>query len=260
VNSEQIFETWAPAGALWSPWVKPVLFAHLSQLPPAPSEPQPAAGRSPTDPAWAPPADDPAVLVLDLPGELGVRLGLQLAQAGYRPIPLYNAAPGPHGVPLDRRVSRVDVLPIMTAIRQAGGFLGSLKLPAGAPPAFLLDAGRSAGPALLLPACDFDNRSVSLFTDFPSANFLLAHGYRRAILVQAGGRQPQPDLAHTLRRWQEAGIAIAAKPLDDAGPAEPITVARPSWFGWVWYRMLATVGLRRSVHGGFGGFVHAAAG
>jgi hypothetical protein len=101
----------------------------------------------------------------------------------------------------------------------------------------------------------FDNRSISFTTDFPSATFMAAHGIRRALLIQSTGDQPQPDLAHTLRRWQDGGIAIALKALDASGPPFPIEVRKPSGFGFLWHRALRMLGLRRHRLGGFGGFV-----
>src|SRR5207248_5092457 len=92
-------------------------------------------------------------------------------------------------------------------------------------------------------------------TDFPSANFLLGRSIRRALLVQQEGTQPQADLAHTLRRWQEAGISIEVKRLASAGPPVPCDVARPSYFKWIWHRMLLMCGFRRNPLGGFGGFL-----
>ena len=62
----------------------------------------------------------------------------------------------------------------------------------------------------------FDNRSVSLPTDFPSANLLLSYGVRRVVLVQATDGQPQADLAHTLLRWQQAGIDMMRSAVDAA--------------------------------------------
>jgi hypothetical protein len=99
----------------------------------------------------------------------------------------------------------------------------------------------------------FDNRSVSFTTDFPSANFLLAQNFHRALLVQIGGNQPQPGLAHTLRCWQEAGIAITSRRLDTLGPPTPVVVEQPSRFGWLWYRFWTLLGLTRNELGGFGG-------
>src|SRR5947209_11848860 len=90
ITKEIIYETWAPSAGLWSPWAKPVLFACM-HIEPAPS----AALEVPTVPEWLPDASQRAVLVLDLPGDEGVKFGLAAAQAGYQPVPLYNAVPGP---------------------------------------------------------------------------------------------------------------------------------------------------------------------
>ena len=122
------------------------------------------------------------------------------------------------------------------------------------PPAFLLDANRRGEGSAATPG-RFDNRSVSFTTDFPSATFLAAHGIRRALLIQSAGEHPQPDLAHTLRRWQDGGIVIESKALDASGPPVSIEVRKPSGFGFLWYRALCMLGLRRHRLGGFGGFV-----
>lgn len=285
MNKADLFHIWAPREAVWSPWVKPVLFAHLT--------PRLLGGygydppRDPTtapDVTWAPRADGTTAIVVDLPGPAGAWVGVTLAEAGYRPLPLYNACPGPEGTlavvppwpvagrtsstpapptldyfgspslltPPASPVSLVDVGPILTALVQATARLVRLDLPPAAPPAFLLDADRRTGRGPLRPG-RFDNRSVSLPTDFPSANVLLNRGVRRVALVQQSGKSPQEDLAHTLCRWQEAGVRIEVKALDAPGLPVPCTVARPSLFRAVWQRLLAMAGLRRNPLGGFGG-------
>ena len=75
------------------------------------------------------------------------------------------------------------------------------------------------------------------------------------MLVQNSGDQPQLDLAHVLRRWQQGGIAIQLKRMDTPGPPVPSEIARPSWFGAMFQRALALVGLRRGEAGGFGAWV-----
>jgi hypothetical protein len=147
----------------------------------------------------------------------------------------------------------VDVDPILWALAYAAPRMAALSLPAGAPPAFLLDADRRYGHEWLLAPGRFDNRSVSFPTDFPSANLLLNRGIRRAVLMQKAEKPPQPDLAHTLRRWQEAGIRIELKSPDTGGPPVAHMVAKPSSFRSLWQRMLIAVGLRRNPLGGFGG-------
>ena len=32
-NGEEIYKCWAPEGAVWSPWVKPVLFTQMGVAP-----------------------------------------------------------------------------------------------------------------------------------------------------------------------------------------------------------------------------------
>src|SRR5436305_7040366 len=89
MTREELFEVWAPAGAAWSGWAKPVLFSQPPpELPPVPDEPAPDLG-------WVPRPGEGFALVLDLPGAASVTLGLALAGAGYRPVPLFNACPPP---------------------------------------------------------------------------------------------------------------------------------------------------------------------
>ena len=196
--------------------------------------------------------------MLDLPGATGVEAGLDLAEQGYRPVPLYNAIPMPFHTPeadeLIPPAAAVEVKPIVAALWYGRERQEQRILPADAPPAFLLDWNRSGGGHKPSPG-SFDNRSVSFTTDFPSANFLLAHGVRRAVVAQPTGDEPQTDLAHTLRRWQEGGVTIEFKRLDVQGPSLPCVVPKPSWFGWAWQRVLAAAGLRRSLRGGFGNWV-----
>ena len=123
--------------------------------------------------------------------------------------------------------------------------------PETAPPAFLLDA-RRLGTGLSAPPGSFDNRWKTFPQDFPSAGFLIARGLRRAVLVQRHDRQPQEDLVHVLRRWQDAGIAIEAKDVADKQPPGPIDVPRPKWYRLAWEQVLSTLGLRLGWQGGFG--------
>jgi hypothetical protein len=242
MNKEYLFSIYAPPGGPWSDWAKPVLFAHLS------SSTILTAGVDPAhyNVSWAPAADGSTAIVLDLPGDTSVWVALQLAHIGYRPVPLYNALPslGVHAV--------CDIMPIVAAILGAAPILDQLNLPFDSPPAFMLDANRRVGSGLSLHPGMFDNRSVSLPTDFPSANLLMSRSIKRAILVQADTLRPQEDLAHTLLRWQRAGITIEAiNPLNPAAP-QKIDVPRPPRFRSLWQRLLATAGLRRHPQGGFG--------
>jgi len=186
--------------------------------------------------------------VVDLPGTDGISLGLNMATLGYRPIPLYNAVPG--GVHREA----VDTSAIASALHYSAEALGKMNLRPDAPPVFLLDANRR-GPEMLSDSVRFDNRSVSFTTDFPSSNYLLSHGIKFVVLIQYHAGQPQPDLAHTLRRWQEEGVNIYAKAIGDNSPIAPLTVDRPSQFGLFWHRALTMLGMKRDRLGGYGGYL-----
>src|SRR5215510_14217757 len=206
MNKEEIFSIWSPENSIWSRWAKPVLFAHLnsalSYIP---------VTSAPGDVSWSPPPDERVAIVLDLPGADGVVTGLALGGRGYRPLPLYNALPLPFGESLlspatSSRVAAVDVLSIISALRTGTKLLAQLTLPPDAPPAFLLDANRK-GTRKMIPD-EFDNRSVSFTTDFPSANFLASQSIQRVLLVQKQVLEPQPDLAQTLRRWRDGRLPL----------------------------------------------------
>jgi hypothetical protein len=256
MSREYIYNVWAPTDGLWSRWVKPVLFACMDGPPPP---------LFPTtihyDLSWVPTVESNTALVLDLPREEGVLMGLELARLGYRPVPLYNAVPKPAHLQLGSLaeggyapISLVEVEPIMHALWHGTVTLSRLSIPPNAPPVFLLDANRRFGGEILSPV-KFDNRSVSFTTDFPSAIFLQTHGIARAVLVQSLALQPQSDLAHTLRRWQEGGIKVELKRLDVPGAPVACEIKRPSRFGAIWYRVREAMGLTRHSLGGYGGII-----
>jgi hypothetical protein len=237
---DEIFRIWAPPSSVWSPWVKPVLFSHMDPV-------LPDATLETVDIAWADAADGSTAMVLDLPCASGISMGIALMKLGYRPIPLYNACPEDFGKP-----SLVEVRPILSGLSSAAKLLRDLSLADDAPPIFLLDANRRSQMIEPAPGV-LDNRSISLPTDFPSGQMLLSRGIRRVLLVQDSSKPPQADLSHTLCRWQDAGIEIHAKDLSVIAKPRLITVNRPGGFRVLWHNFLATVGLKTSPLGGFGG-------
>jgi len=243
LSEQDVYALWAPPDSPWSAWVKPVLFAHMDEA---------GVGSR----VFAPQSRlldfkgitrdyDDAALVLNLPGVEAVAAGLALIEHGFRPIPLYNAAPGRRAVH--------DLEPIIHAIEGGVEPLTRHRLPANAPPAFLIDARRSA-PAPPGPG-GFDNRWVVFPQDFPSGAFLLRHRIRRAVLVEASYTRWQDDLCHVLRRWQEAGVAVERFELGHDARPTPIDVPRPSFFRSMYYRFMVTLRFRRNSAGGFGGVV-----
>ncbi len=197
MNPSELYKLWAPEDSIWSNWAKPVLFTDKTFVGGEP--PQTTQWQS-SNVAWAPAPESGTAVVLDLPGADAVWYGMALSQCGYRPVPLYNGVRGPAlgGFEL------VNVDAIVVALHEVGETLAKLQLPANAPPAFLIDENRFAGGSFANPG-RFDNRWWIFPQDFPSANYLLAHGIRSVVLGQNRAVGPQRDLAHVLLRWQDAG-------------------------------------------------------
>ncbi len=241
MSREEVFEVWAPVACPWSVWAKPVLFTQLRG--------QGAPPMLPHEIPWSGAAGLAAArtaVILDLPGDRSVWLGLQLAAAGFRPVPLFNTSEGPAAV--------VAVDDILLALEAGTPTLASAPLPDDAPPAFLLDADRMRERGAVLPG-KYDNRWLVFPQDFPSADFLKRQRIAGVLLVQADSLRPQDDLAHVLLRWQEAGIPIQAASLARSLAAEPIVVTQPPRYRRLWYQFLAVLGLRRHGAGGFGAVV-----
>ena len=167
-------------------------------------------------------------MVVDLPGEEAVHVGLALAQYGYRPIPLFNACTAPMEV--------IDQTGIQRALSSGAEYLRDLHLPAAAPPAFLLDQRRRT-PERPIRAGAFDNRWRVFPEDFPSEDIFLFRGFTQVVLVQQHTGQPQSDLALVLYDWQSAGLRIVVKKAGDDSALQPLTIRRPSWLRILWQRL-----------------------
>jgi hypothetical protein len=247
----EAFRIWAPDHSEWSPWVKPTLFAQKPAIA--------IAGLSDAgttvdlnDLAVWPPAqrlpefDSTLAVVVDMPGQTGVRAAWHLAERGWRPVPLYNATLGPK--------AEVPQETLLQGLQQMTAGLERIPLPDDAPPAFLLDARRKGSSQRPSPG-SFDNRWLVFPQDFPSATRLLASGVTQAVVLTEGPTALAEDLCHVLRRWQEGGLVILRDDLEVGGRPEPVTVPRPSRFRNLFYVALAMFGLYRNSAGGFGAIV-----
>ncbi|MBI1177438.1 hypothetical protein GC207_08355 [bacterium] len=188
-------------------------------------------------------------MVLDLPGDEGVWVGLALAARGYRPVPVYNALPyptaraGPDSISHAPSVA-VNLLPIMNALHSGADQLAKLNIPKDTPPVFLLDANRHGEVEQIAPD-KFDNRSVCFTTDFPSASFLISRGIRKILLVQLERVEPQADVEQVIYDWQIGGLLIESIRIDSPSERLQFRIRRPSWFGAILQKALAALGLRR---------------
>ena len=239
MDKAAFYRIWAPDAAVWSPWVKPVLFLQMKPSPIAASQ----GGQTKLPiPQWMPDPSARTAVILDLPGARSVWTGVQLARNGYRPVPLFNSWPHFRSV--------LDLAPLQAAMAAATQALGAMRIADDAPPVFLLDADRMNG--VPVPG-SFDNRWIVFPQDFPSARFLRTQGIRDVLLVRTNGAIKN-DLAHVLLRYQEEGLQILSAHPEDPGPA-PLTVQKPAWYRSLIQRMISARPFRRNSAGGFGSVV-----
>jgi len=166
-------------------------------------------------------------------------------------VPLFNGSPG--------REELIATTEMIEALRTGAMWLQTQTFSGTSAPAFLLDSRRMSKEVVLQPG-KFDNRWLTFPQDFPSANLLRARGVTQVIVIQEKPGQPADDLAHVLRRWQDAGIAISCATPESVA-AESIEVKQPARFRRLWYGVLALMGLMSNSAGGFGGIIpHPSAG
>jgi hypothetical protein len=242
MTDQDCFTIWAPEDALWTEWAKPVAF--VGALMPSPNEQPPEL--PPLTFPGLPEAWTQSAIVVDLPGEDAVKMGLALADRGFRPVPLFNGTVGPSAV--------IDVEQITRMLGAGAGVLSRITLEPDAHPAFLIDSRRGEQLGAGEPG-RYDNRWVVLPQDFPSATFLSSKAVREVIVIQTGSLTPATDLAHVLYRWQQAGIRMRFIDIAAGQVQDDARVSRPSSFRRAWYVAVALLGLRRSNAGGFGSTV-----
>lgn len=243
MQPQELFDLWAPEGAPWSPWVKPVLFAHLHRENTPADEALVQQVRA-TDISWLPRADEGTAVILDLRVNDTLLVGARMAQQGFQPVILANTTPGPNPLVVTSAWYR--------AIRTGPALLQALRWDDKSPPVFLLDSDRTTGASL---PRRYDNRWMVFPQDLPSANALKARGIQRALLVEEKMTQPEEDLSHVLRRWQEGGIELSVVARIDPLVRHPLDVKPPSRFRKMWQRAMTITGLRRNSAGGFGAVV-----
>ena len=91
LSGRELYRIWAPPDSVWSPWVAPSFFAQIFCGQTA------ADSLALAEAACEPPLpfDSETAVVIDLPGAESIRLALQLARSGYRPVSSINASPQP---------------------------------------------------------------------------------------------------------------------------------------------------------------------
>lgn len=139
-----------------------------------------------------------AAVIVDLPGDESVEVGLALAKLGYRPIPIYNGT-------IEQKNARatVDNQTIGAALIWGAEVLKQIEITDEALPVFLLDKNRLN--RFKLDASIFDNSWDVYPQDLPSADYFLKNGIKKIIVISDSLAK---DLKEIFKKFKKKNIEI----------------------------------------------------
>ena len=93
MTGEEIYKIYAPNGAKWVEWVRPVPFIAINTY-----NREPIVDWVDRRVFFLKEYEQDVAIFIDLPGKESIELSIALAFIGYRPIPLFNATDEPINV------------------------------------------------------------------------------------------------------------------------------------------------------------------
>jgi len=190
---KEIYKIYAPYGAKWTEWVRPVPFVAIDSY-----------SRKPTS-DWIERKvifinqyKKNTAIFIDLLGKESIELGISLAHIGYRPIPLFNGTD-------EQKDSQAttDTYLIESSLINGSQKLKNISLKINANPAFLLDSTRTN--RYRSKESIFDNSWDLYSQDIPSPEYFKQSGINKIIVV---GNTIQRDLRKIFFKFQDEGIEI----------------------------------------------------
>lgn len=194
MTNKEAYKVWAPFGKKWTDWVRPVPFIaaeadvkgyHAGNL------------LIPkidfVDESWK-----QAAVIVDLPGDESVEIGLALAKLGYRLIPIYNGT-------IEQKNARatVDNQTVGAALLHGAELLEQMEIKDDALPVFLLDKNRLN--RFKIDVSVFDNSWDVYPQDLPSADYFLQNGIQKIIVIS---NTLSRDLKEIFRKFRKKGMQI----------------------------------------------------
>ena len=194
MTGKDIFKVWAPVGAKWVDWVRPVPFIAINEN----FKIYEVGDFAITRANYINELVVDTAIIVDLPGNDSIKEGLGLAKIGFRPIPIYNGTNEQ-----ERTMATVDNHIIEIGLIKGALELEKIKITDSAPPAFLLDSNRTLRYKMNVSV--FDNSWDIYAQDIPSAEYFLENGINKIIVR---GETIQKDLRKILYKFQRKGINI----------------------------------------------------
>ena len=193
MRGKEIYKIYAPNGAKWIDWVRPVPFVAIDTY-----NRKPIANFLDRKAMFLKKYQQDTAIFIDLPGKESIELGIGLAHMGYRPIPVFNGTDEQQG-----SQATTNTYLIESYLMNGSQKLKNIELKNDANPVFLLDSHRTN--RYRAKESIFDNSWDLYKQDIPSAEYFKQNGINKIIVV---GEVIQPDLKKIFLKFQEKGIEI----------------------------------------------------
>ena len=193
MRGKEIYKIYAPNGAKWIEWVRPVPFVAIDTY-----NRKPIANFLDRKAMFLKKYQQDTAIFIDLPGKESIELGIGLANMGYRPIPVFNGTDEQQG-----SQATANTYLIESCLINGSEKLKNIKLENDANPTFLLDSYRTN--RYRAKESVFDNSWDLYKQDIPSAEYFKQNGITKIIVV---GNTIQRDLKKIFLKFQEKGIDI----------------------------------------------------
>ena len=193
MRGKEIYKIYAPNGAKWIDWVRPVPFVAIDTY-----NRKPIANFLDRKAMFLKKYQQDTAIFIDLPGKESIELGIGLAHMGYRPIPVFNGTDEQQG-----SQATTNTYLIESCLINGSQKLKNIKLKNDANPVFLLDSYRTN--RYRAKESIFDNSWDLYKQDIPSAEYFKQNGITKIIVV---GETIQRDLKKIFLKFQEKGIEI----------------------------------------------------
>ena len=193
MNGKELYKIYAPIGAKWVEWVRPVSFVAIDTY-----NREPLSNWTNRKVVFLEKYEENTAIFLDLPGKESIELGVSLARLGYRPIPLFNGTNEQKGSKSTNNNHMIE-----SCLINGAQILKGISIKKDANPAFLLDSHRTDRHRA--KESIFDNTWDLYGQDIPSLEYFKENNIKRIIIA---GNEIQRDLKKIFLNFQSAGIEI----------------------------------------------------
>ena len=190
---KEIYKIYAPKGAKWTEWVRPVPFVAIDTY-----IRKPISDWIDRKVIFLKQYEKDIAMFIDLPGKESIELGISLAYMGYRPIPLFNGTD-------EQKYSRATTDTYLVESCLINGYekLKNISLNNSANPVFLLDNSRTN--RYRAQSSIFDNSWDLYKQDIPTPKYFKENGIDKIIII---GNNIQRDLKKIFIEFQNVGVDI----------------------------------------------------